>query len=118
MLRFSMNRWWAFILALCLFTVGLFALHAQSPSACRADDGGGPSFTTPSDPPPAYGDPDVPSGPGAGKTGRGYTVRGALTPTIQTPVDRPTGEGTVTTSALMQRLRLFLLSFRSLYLHF
>ncbi len=117
MLRFSLNRWWAFILALCLFTVGLFALTAQSPSVCRADDMG-PSFTTPSDPPPGYGDPDVPSGPGAGKTGRCYTVRGALSPTTQTLEGRPTGEGSITTSALMQRLRLFLLSFRSLYLRF
>ncbi len=118
MLRFSLNRWWAFILALCLFTVGLFALNAQSPSVCHAALASGPSITTPEDPPPAYGDPDVPSGPGAGKAGRGFTVRGGLTPTTQTLADRPTGEGTITTSALMQRLRLFLLSFRSLYLHF
>ncbi len=112
MLRFTANRWWAFILALCLFTVGFLALTAQAPSVCRADDSG-PSYTTTTDPPPAYGDPDVPSGPGAGRTGRMYVVRGGMRPTTQTFSGPPTGEGPTTTSALVERLRLFLLSLRS-----
>jgi len=117
MLRFTSNRWWAFILALCLFTVCLFALTAQMPSVCRANDSG-PSYTTCTDPPAGYGDPDIPSGPGAGKGGRGVVTRGVSSLTERTFGVHPTGEGRPSSSVVVDRLRLFLLSLRSLYLRF
>jgi hypothetical protein len=117
MLRFAKNRWWAFILALCLFTVGFLALTAQTPSVCRASDSG-PSFTTETDPPPSCGDPDIPTGPGAGKGGRGWVTRGGLSPTTQTLGSHPTGEGMTSTSAVVDRFRLFLLGLRSQYFRF
>ena len=40
MVRFSMNRWWGFVLTLCLFTVSFLVLGAATPPAALAQSGG------------------------------------------------------------------------------
>ena len=71
MLRLSANRWWAFVLTLCLLTTCFFLITVQSPSVARA--GSGSCYLPTDDPPsdsPSLGDPDVPMGPGDGKTSK------------------------------------------------
>jgi len=114
MLRFSKNRWWAFVLTLLLFTACFCLLTTQAPTAARADSG--PTIT-PEDPPPSYGDPDVPTGPGNGKAGMGVAHGGRIQG-VSPSGTPPPGEGTTPVSVSMMRLHLFLLVLRSWLLRF
>jgi hypothetical protein len=117
MFRFSVNRSWAFVLALCLFTTCFFLFTVQLPSVASADSG---SFSVPTDepPPPAFGDPDVPMGPGDGQVGNLSVVRNGSNQVVSQNGARLVGDGAVPTSVVMNRLQLFLLGLRSLYLRF
>jgi hypothetical protein len=118
MLRFNPNRWWAFVLTLCLFITCFFLLTAQVPSVASADSGLAyqPMVELPSG--PAFGDPDVPMGPGDGKAGKAFVSRAGGNQVLQQSGARPVGDGAVPTSVVMDRLSLFLLSLRSFYLRF
>jgi hypothetical protein len=124
MLRFSVNRWWAFILALCLVAACSFVLAAQAPSVAQAT-----SITSVATPEPDpsgsignnYGDPDVPVGPGQGVSGKtgvsrlhGSSAKAAISRSGPSPV----GDGAVPASVVMEGLRLLLLSWRSLHFGF
>jgi hypothetical protein len=116
MFRFGVNRSWAFVLTLCLFTTCFSAV--QPPSASSA---GSPSSFIAGDlgvVDPQLGDPDVPTGPGEGKSG-GLSI-GASGPTrvVRYNQARPVGDGVVPSSVVSDRVRVFLLSLRSLYLRF
>ncbi len=114
MLRFPKNRWWAFILTLCLFTACFVVLTAQAPSVSYAAT---PSLNGGTDPPPGYGDPDFPDG--GGKTSRRWTVgQGAMGQTVPTDGLRPAGEGVARPSVWMLRFYLVLASLRSLFFRF
>jgi hypothetical protein len=117
MLRFGLNRWWALVLTLCLFTAGSL-LTAQIPSVASADTGS--SYQPADDQPtrPMLGDPDVPMGPGDGKAGGKYVVGSRRTQVVPQAGARPVGDGAAPISVAMDRLRLFLLGLRSLYLGF
>lgn len=119
MLRFTWNRWWAFVLTLCLFTVCAFLLTAQVPSVVSANPS---SAYMPADdqlpPSPSVGDPDVPMGPGDGKAGKGFVVRVETGQVVRQNGASPVGDGVAPTSVVMNRLRLIVLSLRSLYWRF
>ena len=118
MFRFRMNRSWAFVLTLCLFTTCFFLFTAQLPSAVIADSG---SFSAPTDEvpsSPSLGDPDVPMGPGDGKVGKLNVVRYGSNQVVSQNGARPVGDGAVPTSVVMNRVQLFLLSLRIFYLRF
>jgi hypothetical protein len=118
MLRFSVNRSWAFVLTLCLFTTCCFFFTAQLPSVASAD-AGSISVSVDNQPSvPSLGDPDVPMGPGDGKAGKFSVVRGGSNQVVSQNGARPVGDGAVLTSVLMDRVQLFLLGLRSLYLRF
>lgn len=110
MLRFPKNRWWAFILTLCLFTACFFALSAQTPSVSYSST---PSLNGGTDPPPGYGDPDFPDG--GGKATRGMVGHGAMGQTVPTDGLRPAGEGVARPSVWMLRFYLVLLSLRGFF---
>ena len=119
MLRFTWNRWWAFVLTLCLLTICSILLTAQVPSVASA----GPSNTyMPAEdqqpPVPSLGDPDVPMGPGDGKTGKSMVLRGGQGQVLRQSGVLPVGDGATPTSVVMNRLRLIVLSLRSFYLRF
>lgn len=118
MLRFSANRSWAFVLTLCLFTTCFCLLTAQLPSVASA--GPGSAYVSANDSPsaPSLGDPDVPMGPGDGKAGKFVVVRSGSNQVVSQNGARPVGDGAVPTSVAMDRVRLFLLGLRSLYLLF
>ena len=116
MLRFSWNRWWVFILTLCLFTTGFALLGSSAPSVAAAEAYRVPSADQPS-PGPGVGDPDLPLGPGDGKTS-GLVVRSTSRRVVVQQEVRPAGDVTTSDSVLVERLRLLLLSLRSLYLGF
>ncbi len=116
MLRFSVNRSWAFVLTLCLFTTCLFLFTVQLPSVARADSG---SSLLAEDPPGAWlGDPDVPMGPGDDLTDGVLLVRNVSDQAVSPSGARPVRDGVVLPSVVKDRMRLFLLSLRSLYLRF
>jgi hypothetical protein len=116
MLRFCPNRCWAFILALCLFSTCFFLLTTQAPPIARADAGTSMVPTDPPDPGAGYGDPDVPIGPGQMKPSKGALSHGGMIQVVSKHGDRPVGDGAIPTSAVTERLRLFLLGLRSLFL--
>ncbi|HVP14734.1 MAG TPA: hypothetical protein VMS88_04260 [Terriglobales bacterium] len=119
MSRFSMNRWWALLLALGLFTACLFLLSsATMPTPARADGSG--SQLLPSEPVPGgYGDPDVPIGPGQGKGGKTVVItRGGCGVQVNEAGVRTAGDGRTPLSVVVTRLRLFLASLRGFYLRF
>ena len=117
MLRFRLNRSWAFVLTLCLFTTCFCLLTARLPAVAHAGTG---SFSVSTDEPPplAVGDPDVPAGPGEGKTGKLSVVRNGSNQVVQQNMACPVGDGVALTSVVGNPVRLFLLSLRSLYLRF
>jgi hypothetical protein len=121
MVRFSMNRWLGFVLTLCLFTASFFLLSLSAPATALAEPG---SLLVPSDPSspggPTVGDPDVPMGPGDGKSGTVWKPLGRVEVgrTMSVQGTRRVGDVTATGSVVMDRLRLVLLSLRSLYLGF
>ena len=117
MFRFSVNRSWAFVLTLCLFTTCFFLFTAQLPSVASADSGSF-SLLTDEPPPPSLGDPDVPMGPGDGKAGKLSVVRNVSNQVVLQNGARPAGDGTVPASVVMNDVQLFLLGLRSLYLRF
>jgi hypothetical protein len=119
MLRLSANRWWAFVLTLCLLTTCFFLITVQSPSVARA--GSGSCYLPTDDPPsdsPSLGDPDVPMGPGDGKTSKFVVVHSGSNQVMSKDGTRPVGDGAVLTSVGMNRMHLFLLGLRSVYLRF
>jgi hypothetical protein len=119
MLRFRVNRSWGFVLTLCLFTTCFFLVTAQLPSVASAASGG---FSRPADdqtPGSSLGDPDVPMGPGDGKAGNLSVVRNGSSQVVSQNGIRPVSDGAVpASSVVMNRLQLFLLGLRSLYLRF
>jgi hypothetical protein len=81
MRRFELNRWWAFILVLCLGVTTTVALasFARADYTRQADDGGDNRGGGGGQ--PAFGDPDLPGGyagikapgrMGVGNSGTGY----------------------------------------------
>src|SRR4029077_8004777 len=64
MRRFEMNRWWTFILVLCLSVTTSVALasYACADYTQHSDDGDVRNGGGGGDPPPTYGDPDMPGG--------------------------------------------------------
>jgi hypothetical protein len=106
MRRFYRNRWWTFVLALCL---GLAApLFPISPASANdpidLNDG-----HLPDDPPTASGDPDKPQGPRAAKPSRGASRESYGV--------RPAGGGTYAVqSELRMRIRSVLLLLKVHYL--
>lgn len=121
MIRFSMNRWLGFVLALCLLTASSFLLSMSAPATALADSG---SMLMPSDPTspagPAVGDPDVPMGPGDGKSAMAWKPLGRVEVGRRASVQeaRSVGDVTASGSVVMDQVRLLLLSLRSLYLGF
>lgn len=121
MIRFSMNRWLGFVLALCLLTASFFLLSMSAPATALADSG---SLLMPSDPTspggPAMGDPDVPMGPGDGKSATTWKPLGRVEVGRELSVQgaRPVGDATASGSVVMDHVRLLLLNLRSLYLGF
>jgi hypothetical protein len=118
MLRSGVNRSRAFVLALCLFTSCFFLHAAQLPSVASAGQGGFRESADELPPGESLGDPDVPMGPGDGKAGKLGVVRNGSNQVVSKNVDRPAGDGTVPASVAMNRVQLFLLGLRSLYLRF
>jgi hypothetical protein len=120
MVRFSMNRWLGFVLALCLLTTSFFLLLSVSAPATASAESG--SVLAPKEPTssggPTFGDPDVPLGPGDGKSGMGRRPQGRVELARTVQGIRHVGDVTVTGSVVMDRVRLVLLSLRSLYLGF
>ena len=121
MVRFSMNRWLGFVLALCLLTASSFLLSMSAPSTALAGSG---SLLVSSDPispgGPAVGDPDVPMGPGDGKSASTLMSLGRVEAGRRVSVQgsRPAGDVTASGSVVMDHVRLLLLSLRGLYLGF
>ena len=118
MLRFTWNRWWAFVLTLCLFTVCSLLFTAQVPSVAIASSGTVYMPTDDQPPAPSLGDPDVPMGPGDGKVGKSFAWRGEMSQVVRQNGACPAGDGVAPTSVVMNRLRLIVLSLRSFYLRF
>lgn len=122
MVRFTLNRWSGFVLTLCLLTASFLLLNASAPSTARAETGG--SLLLPTDPTSpggsAQGDPDVPMGPGDGKSGLTWKRVGRVdvNRTVVVQEARRAGDVTVTGSVVMDHVRLLLSSLRSLYLGF
>ena len=118
MLRFSLNRWWAFVLTLCLFTACSFLFIAQTPSVARADYG----IYLPSDdvppPQPGLGDPDVPITPATGKVSAIKIARTGSDRAAAGARLSPVGDGKASASVWMMRLRLFLLGLRNCFLRY
>ncbi len=119
MTRFTMNRWWALLLTLCLFTA-CFLLVSSAPLTPPARADGSGSQLLPSDPTPGsgFGDPDVPIGPGGGKPTKQSVTRGGNSPSVVQTGAVTVGDGKGSVGVLMLRLRLFLLSLRGFYLRF
>jgi hypothetical protein len=116
MVRFKVNREWAFILTLCLFTTCFFLLGAQSPSPAHAVHSLGEKALTMGDGSTLSGDPDVPVGPGDGapSTVGSSSVSRVVSQTGASSL----GEGAAPTSVLMRSLRIVLLSLRHCLLRF
>jgi len=109
--RFKLNRRWAFILALgaslVCCSIGSRNVVAQT---------GGSVINDPSDPgfgPPAAGDPDLPSGPGAKTVKPGTLKRNSGGHGIRTA-----GDGMGPRIAWMWRLRIVRMSLRGVYFRF
>lgn len=121
MVRFSMNRWLGFLLTLCLLTASFFLLSTTAPATALADSN---TLLMPSEPisptGPTNGDPDVPMGPGDGKASLTWKPIGRVEAgRTVTPLGvRPAGDAAVPGSVVVDRMRLLLLSLRSLYLGF
>jgi hypothetical protein len=118
MVRFSMDRWLGFLLTLCLLIASSSLLSAPASAAVLA----GPSFLqAPGDPASsggsAAGDPDVPMGPGDGRSSLTWRSQGRVD-VIRTQGVRPAGDVTASGSVVVDHVRLLLLSLRSLYLGF
>jgi len=112
MLRFSVNRLWTSILALCL------ALSALFTTAVRADsfDPGTAETTDPgSYDPQGSGDPDDPDGPGVARGVRNGVQRRAGY--SQTGV-RSVGDGAFSGSAMLGKFHVAMLGLRKFYLRF
>jgi hypothetical protein len=111
MLRFSMNRYWTLILALCLATASLFATSRLA----HADDSSGSEMPGVGDP-NATGDPDTPDGPGKSTIGahRGAQQRSGSYDTGM----RSVGDGTISGRAMVWKLRVAMLGLRKFYLRF
>lgn len=117
MRRFSMNRWWAFILALFVSVAGIGSL----PLDVRADDPGSSLYgdgtndgRTPNTPPPptGTGDPDFPSTPGKQGSKPGAQRLGSP---AQFGISA-SGEGTnANTAVWMMRFRVAMRMLRAYY---
>jgi hypothetical protein len=118
MLRFRVNRSWAFVLTLCLFTTCFFLFTVQLPSVASAGPSGFYVSTDEQPAPSSLGDPDVPMGPGDGKVGKVSVVRNGSNQVVSQNGARLVNEGAVPTNVVMNRMQLFLLGLRSLYLRF
>jgi hypothetical protein len=118
MLRFRVNRSWGFILTLCLLTTCFFVLAARSPAVANAGPSANIEAPDQPIPVPPPGDPDVPTGPGDGKLAKHSLVRGGSYQVVSQREVRLVGDGTTPASVVMDRVELFLLGLRSLYLHF
>ena len=115
MVRFPMNRWWGFVLTLCLFTVSFVLLGASTPAVALADSSMLLPEETPGGGGSASGDPDIPLGPGDGITVWSWTDVGTMDRTAVVHEARPAGDVATSRSVAMNRLRLWLLGLRSLY---
>lgn len=121
MVRFPMNRWLRFVMALCLLTASFSLFSLSVPATAFADTG---SLLMPDDPSspegPTVGDPDVPMGPGDGKTSTTWSLLGRadVTRTVSVQGARPAGDVTASGSVVLNQLRFLLLNLRGLYLGF
>jgi hypothetical protein len=117
MVRHAMNRWWGFVLTLCLFTVSFVLTGVSVPPAALAAS----SALLPEDTPEggaSCGDPDIPLGPGDGVSIWTWTDPGTVDCTVSVPEARPAGDVAASHSVAMNRLRLWLLGLRSFSLGF
>ncbi len=115
MLRFIVNRWWTFAIALTLCFGGFVAL----PAAGRADGGGslvgdGTSCPGSTDPSSSAGDPDSPTNTGKPYTkwGAGYYSRSGVMGASRNVGDVPTQ------LVWVYRYRIVLRLFRAFVLRF
>ena len=121
MVRFPMNRWLGFFLTLCLLTASFSLLSAPSSAAVFS---GSVCLQNPGDPTSGggtnAGDPDVPLGPGDGRSDLSSRSIGrvGLNRAVSTQETCLAGDVTVSGSAWMGHVRLLLLSLRGLYLGF
>jgi hypothetical protein len=107
MLRFSKNRCWILILTLCLS----FVCIASRPGSARgAED---PCLIIDGVPGSTDGDPDLPTGPGKSRAGRG-----ALQPGGRMDPMRTAGDGRITVRVVMWRLLVMGRSLGSFYFRF
>lgn len=118
MFRFSWNRSWGFVLTLCLFTSCFYLLTVQSASVANAGPQGCYMPIDDLPPAPSLGDPDVPMGPGDGKFGRNVGIHSGTSQVVTQSGIRPPSDGAISTSVVMNRVQLFLLGLKSLYLRF
>jgi hypothetical protein len=107
MRRFDLNRWWAFILVLCLGVTTSVALasYARADYSEHSDDGGSlRNGGGGGDLPPTYGDPDMPGGyakpKGPGRMGIGGSGTGYA---------RAAGDSRVIKSTTLWKVRVFLM---------
>lgn len=112
--RFISNRWWVFILALCVTCSApiAFTPSASASTYYSGDVGGSPG--TPS----GYGDPDAPSGSSAKAQQSGNWGYGVSESPVTALSAGPAGDGHAAESVWMWRLQIILESFRSFYFRF
>jgi hypothetical protein len=118
MLRFTSNRWWAFVLTLCLFTACFFLITVQTPSVACASNGSFLPADEAPPPQPGIGDPDVPITPAPGKVSVIRVAGNGWNQAVPESWRSPVGDGKFSTSVWMQRLRLFLLGLRNSFLRY
>lgn len=108
MVRFKLNRRWAFISALAFFVLCLSCFTVQGPTTAYAVQitGEDPIIQSPS---PGVGDPDVPITPSPPKPGKASI--GAMQ-TLSAQRSVPQGEGLAPTSVVTMRLRVFFMFLR------
>ena len=120
MVRFTMNRWWGFVLTLCLLTASFCLLSLSAPATALADTGSRLLASDPAVPGggSTIGDPDVPMGPGDGKSGWTSNYLHKADRAVSVQEARCVGDATVPSSVVANHLRLLLLSLRGFYLGF
>jgi hypothetical protein len=118
MFRFRVNHSWAFVLTLCLFTTCFFLFTMRFPAVASADPGSFYVSVDEQPPGPSLGDPDVPMGPGDGKAAKLTVVRNGSNQVVSPNGACTVSDGAVPASVVMNRVQLFLLGLRSLYLRF
>lgn len=121
MVRSSWNRWLVVVMTLCLVTASLSLLNAPASASALF---GSSHLANPGDPTSSTvanaGDPDVPMGPGDGRTGvtaKSFGRTGVVCRVSSREVGRA-GDALTLDNVVMTNVRLMLLSLRGFYLGF